>query len=100
MSRTRKSFERVLRELGFPSPEAALGEITLLGAADRLAQFREECARFEKKHGMTFERFRRRVEKGRGRESFADEEDLMAWQFAREGVEYWTPRVDELRRAV
>jgi hypothetical protein len=71
-----------------------------LTAATRLAQFREECARFEKKYRMSLDAFERRLEQQRGQECFEAEDDLMAWRFAHEGIEYWAPRVEELRRAV
>ena len=90
----------VLRDLGFASPAAALNEITLLSAANQLAQFREECARFEEKYRMTLDAFERHVRARREQESFAEEEDLMAWRFADDGVRYWAPRVAGLRRAV
>ncbi|MCK6556842.1 hypothetical protein L6Q96_20030 [Candidatus Binatia bacterium] len=91
---------RLLRQLGFPSADAALREFTLLTAATQLAQFREECARFEKKYRMSLDAFERRLKKECGHERFEAEEDLMAWRFAHEGMEYWAPRVEELRRAV
>lgn len=90
---------RVLAELGFASTDAALQEMALLNAASELARYEEECERFEKKYGMPFERFRRRIEKQRGQENFAVEDDLMAWRFAWDGATYWKPRVEELRRA-
>jgi len=91
---------KVLSELGFESPDAALGEITLLSAASQLAQFEDECARFERKYGASLRQFEQRLRRQRRRESFAEEEDLMAWRFAHDGVEYWRPRVAGLRRAV
>ena len=91
---------RVLRDLGFASPAAALNEITLLSAANQLAQFREECVRFEAKYHMPLAAFERHVERRRKQESFAEEEDLMAWRFADDGMRYWAPLVAELRRAV
>lgn len=90
----------MLQKLGFPSAETALNELALLAAANQLAQFRNECARFEEKYGMAFRQFERHLRKQRGRESFEAEEDLMAWRFAHEGATYWAPRVEELRRAV
>jgi len=100
MRPTRKAVVQWLHQLGFASPDVALNEITLLSAANQLAQFREECARFEKKYRMSLAQLERQLKQRRGQESFALEEDLMAWQFAHDGVEYWAPRVEELRRAV
>jgi hypothetical protein len=97
---SRKVVTRWLRELGFRSPDAALSEITLLSAATQLAQFREECVRFERKYRTSLPEFERRLRKQRGRESFEAEEDLMAWRFAHDAMEHWGPRVEELRRAV
>ena len=99
-TRQRYAAARVLRDLGFASPAAALNEITLLSAANQLAQFREECARFEEKYRTRLDAFERRLKTRHEQESFAEEEDLMAWRFADDGVRYWAPRVAELRRAV
>jgi hypothetical protein len=65
-------------QLGFSSPSAALNEITLLTAANQLAQFREECTRFEKRYKMSLEQFERRLDRQRGQECFEAEDDLMA----------------------
>ena len=73
--------------------------MTLLSAANQLAQFQEECARFAKKYRMSLHQLELSARRRRS-ESFSVEEDLMAWRFARDGVEYWTPRVEVLRRAV
>lgn len=100
MAVRRKLVAQVLSDLGFSSADAALGEITLLSAAAQLAQYEEECARFERKYRMSLARFEQRSGRQRGRESFEAEEDLMAWRFAHDGVRYWRPRVEELRRVV
>ena len=99
-ARQRHAVARVLRDLGFASPAAALNEITLLSAANQLAQFQEECARFEEKYRTSLDVFERRLKTRHEQESFAEEEDLMAWRFADDGVRYWAPRVAELRRVV
>ena len=93
MASREKLINGVLKDLGFESTDAALGEITLLGAASQLAQYEEEGARFERKSGRSFAEFERQLRRQHHRESFAAEEDLMAWRFAHEAVEYWRPRV-------
>ena len=100
MATRKQLIVRALGDLGFESAEAALGEITLLGAASQLAQYEEECVRFERKYGMSLRQFERQLHRQRQRESFRAEDDLMAWRFAHEAVEYWRPRVAGLRRAV
>ena len=32
-------------------------------------------------------------------ENFAQEEDLMAWKFAKDAAEYWWQKTEELKRA-
>jgi len=98
-SRT-KLIAGVLKNLGFESPEAALGEITLFSAASQLARYEEECERFERKYRKSLREFERWLHRQNQRESFAAEDDLMAWRFVHEAVEYWRPRVAGLRRAV
>ena len=98
MASRKKLISGVLKDLGFESADAALGEITLLSAASQLAQYEEECARFERKYGRSFGEFERQLRRQRHRESFTAEEELMAWRFAHEAVEYWRPRVAGLGR--
>ncbi len=100
MASRKQLIARVLKDLRFESTDAALGEITLLSAASQLAQYEEECARFERKYGRSLRELERQLRHQRHRESFTAEEDLMAWRFAYEAVEYWRPRVAGLRRAV
>lgn len=100
MATRRTLVAKVLRELGFKSNEAALNEITLLNAASQLAQYEEECARFTRKYRMSLHHLEQRLRRRRGVESFAAEDDLMAWRFAHDAAEYWRPRVAGLRRAV
>lgn len=100
MAVARKRIEKVLNELGFASTDAALNEFTLLSAASQLAQYEEECARFERKYAMSLRQFEQSLGRQRRQESFAAEEDLMAWRFAHEAAEFWRPRVAGLRRAV
>jgi len=100
MATRRKLITRVLKDLGFESPEAALSEITLRSAASQLARYEEGCERFERKYRKPFREFERWLQRQTRLESFAAEEDLMAWRFAHEAVEYWRPRVAGLRRAV
>ncbi|MBP1688503.1 MAG: hypothetical protein H6Q33_4646 [Deltaproteobacteria bacterium] len=100
MARRRQAVTSVLHDLGFATVREALKEITLLSAATQLAQYEEECARFERKYGMPLERFERQLRRQQEHEDFAAEDDLMAWRFARDGVEHWRPRVEGLRRAV
>jgi hypothetical protein len=89
-----------LSDLGFDSEESGLGEITLLSAASHLAQYEEECARFQRRYGVSLEQLERGLRRQRSKESFQVEEDAMAWRFARDLVEYWRPRVEDLRRAL
>ena len=48
---------------------------------------------------MDFATFQRPVEARMHEEDFAQEEDLMAWQFAQDAAEYWRQKTEELKRA-
>ena len=64
----------------------------------RLAKFSDEIARLEKKYGKKLAGFRRENEAGS--EDFERYDDLMAWEFARQGKEHWEKRLGELKRVL
>ncbi len=47
---------------------------------------------------MNFEQFQTRVEHQKETENF-EEEDLMAWQFARDALKHWGKHITELEDA-
>jgi hypothetical protein len=99
MSGKRKIPKDVLMALNYRSAEEAALDMVLLSARAKRAQFLLELERFETKYGMGFEAFRAMVESREGEEVFVEEDDLMAWRFAKEAADFWRGKVEELERA-
>lgn len=89
----------LLKALNYSSTDEAALDMLFLSTRSRCSEFRQEVERFEGKYLMDFEAFRAKVEAKENQEDFAQEEDLMAWQFAKEAAAYWEKKVQELERA-
>ncbi len=76
----------VLRNMGFANEREALKEQALLLILSKINRYRTECSYYEKKYGMTFEKFAVMVQEI-GEENFEYEDDLLDWRFARETLE-------------
>ena len=79
----------LLKALNYTSVEEAALDMMFLSARSKYAEFHQEVKRLEVKYGMTFAAFQRIVEARINEEDFEQEEDLMAWKFAQEAVDYW-----------
>ncbi len=88
----------IIRELGFSGVKEVLEEHLVMEIESRISSFEQEVAHFERKYGKPFEEIKR--EYGDRGENFEIYEDLMAWQFAMEGLGYWKRRLEELKSAL
>lgn len=52
----------------------------------------------KKKHGQSFEEFRRKIDIVENEENFELEDDLKDWEFAIENIKFWKKRAKELER--
>ena len=89
----------LLEALHYTSTEEAALDMLLLSARSRCAEYSQEVQQFEAKYHMDFATFQRLVETRVNEEDFAQEEDLMAWKFAQDAVDYWRQKTEELKRA-
>jgi hypothetical protein len=64
--------------------EQALRDFLILQLSGRIAAFKSECEAFERKYGMNFQTFERKLARKVNAEDFAEEDDYMAWKFAQE----------------
>ncbi|RLD94426.1 MAG: hypothetical protein DRI93_03960 [Aquificota bacterium] len=88
----------IIRELGFADIREVLVEHLMTEILCRISDFQQEASHFEDKYGRPFEEVKSQYEKGQ--EDFEFYDDLMAWQFAIEGLEYWKKRLEELKSAI
>ena len=54
-----------------------------------------EISHFEKKYGKSFPEFNTQYEGGE--EDFEQYDDLMAWEFAQHGKQYWETKLEEAK---
>lgn len=69
----------------------------LMIAAQKLAEFEQDCIALEDKHHMSFAAFEQKVN-AQPTEIFEDEEDCWAWKFAEEGAKYWREQIALLKQ--
>ena len=99
MRKKQKISTEVLRALNYSSPEEAALDMIFLSARSRYSEFSQEVRQFEEKYHMDIETFHRTADVRVRGEDFGQEEDLMAWKFAKEAAEYWRQKIEELERA-
>ena len=73
-----------------------LREHAILTILTKLSRFESECALFEKKYGSSLESFRNRLKQKMNSESFAEEDDLLDWEYADSARNWWNLKMKEL----
>lgn len=86
----------VLKELGI-TKHRAVRDFALLNASQKAAEFTQEIEAFESKYHMPFAKFQSRLQ-SQDEEVFEEENDLLAWKFAVDGVAYWREKIEQLKR--
>lgn len=99
MRKKQKISADVLRALNYANAEEAALDMIFLSARSRYSEFNQDVRQFEEKYHMDLETFQRTVDIRAREEDFGQEEDLMAWKFAKEAAEYWRQKIEELERA-
>ena len=92
-----KIFAETLKALNYHDEREAAIDLTILSVSARYAEFFDECQRYEKKYGIEYSEFEKRISNKENEEDFAEEDDLMAWKFAKEGAEFWLNKLGELK---
>jgi len=92
-----KIIGEILKALDYQDEREAIIDITVLSASGKHAEFSEEVQRFEKKYGMAYKEFVKKISSKEDEEDFSEEDDLMAWRFAKEGAEFWRKKLEELK---
>ncbi len=89
------SLNGLLHELAFESPQEVIEDALATEILSRISSFREEIRHFEAKYGRDIAMFKRQYESEA--ENFEHYDDLMAWEFADQGLNYWQTKMKELR---
>ena len=78
---------------------AVLREHLILTGLAKLSRYEAECGYFEKKYGESLKSFEERINRKSQEEDFAQEDDLMDWEYADAALKWWRSQLEELRRA-
>lgn len=87
--------ESLIRELEFKDVKDVIKDSLFTEILYRISKFTDEVNRFNTKYGKPLEEFKREYESGE--EDYEKYDDLMAWEFAQRGKEYWEKKLEELK---
>ena len=92
-----KTVSEILKALNYHNERDAAVDFSILSVSAKYAEFYDECQRYEKKYGIKYKEFENRISNKENEEDFEEEDDLMAWKFAKEGAEFWVKKLEELK---
>lgn len=87
--------EGIINELEFKDAKEIIKDSLLTEVLYRISKFNDEAMRFVDKYGKTLSDFKKEYESET--EDYVKYDDLMAWEFAQQGKEYWEKKLDELK---
>ena len=87
--------DNLIHELEFKDAKDVLKDSLVTEVLHRISRFSDEMERFEKKYGKAYVEFRQEYESGI--EDYEKYDDLMAWEFAVQGRDYWSSKLEELK---
>ncbi|MDA8105710.1 MAG: hypothetical protein M0Z71_10055 [Nitrospiraceae bacterium] len=87
--------DKLIQELEFKDAKDVLKDSLITEILHRISRFSDDVERFEKKYGKAFSEFRKEYESGS--EDYEKYDDLMAWEFAVQGRDYWSKKLEELK---
>jgi hypothetical protein len=90
-----EKIDRLIRELEFKGVKELIKDSLITEILYRISSFSEEIDKFEKRYGKSFIEFKKEYEVGE--EDFEKYDDLMAWEFAQHGREYWEKKLEEIK---
>jgi hypothetical protein len=89
-----ENIEQMAKELDFGGVKGLIKDVLATQILARISGFSEEVEGFEARYGKDYQTINNEFKKAN--ENFKKFDDLMAWQFAQEGKEYWQGRLKEL----
>ncbi|WP_022852534.1 hypothetical protein [Thermodesulfatator atlanticus] len=95
LSSIEEKLKPLLAELNIGSLEEIVKDYLFTEILYRISKFEEEMQYFQKKYQKSFEEFKKEYESSE--ENFTAYDDLMAWEFAIEGYNYWKQKLEELK---
>ncbi len=90
-----ETLNSLLKELAIKDISELVRDSLITEILCKISDFSDEVKHFEGKYLKTFSEFSKEYEGGE--EDFEKYDDLMAWQFAQEGKEYWEAKLEEAK---
>lgn len=90
-----EKLHNLIRELEFKDVREVIKDSLITEILFRILKYSEEVERFENKYGKNLVEFKKEYEAGL--EDFRQFDDLMAWEFAQQGKDYWNKKLEELK---
>ena len=87
--------ESLINELEFKDAKEVIKDSLFTEILYRISKFTDEVNWFNDKYGKTLEEFKKEYESKA--EDYEKYDDLMAWEFAQQGKEYWEKKLQELK---
>ncbi len=88
-----KVLNNLLKELDIRDISELIRDSLATEILCKISGFAEEVTHFEGKYGKNFSEFNEAYESGD--EDFEEYDELMAWQFAQQGKDYWESKLEE-----
>jgi hypothetical protein len=87
--------DRLIHDLEFKDVKDVIKDSLITEILYRISKFSEEVERFEKKYDKVLMEFKNEYESDK--EDYERYDDLMAWEFAQQGRDYWNKNLEELK---
>ena len=85
----------LLKELAIRDAAQLVRDSLITEILCRISDFSEEVRHFEEKYNLRFHLFQKEYEAGE--ENFDKYDDLMAWEFAWQGKQYWEEKLKDAK---
>lgn len=85
----------LIHELEYKDAKEVIKDSLVTEILYRILRYSEDVERFEKKYSKNLPEFKKEYEAGL--EDFEKYDDLMTWEFAQQGRDYWNKKLEELK---
>ena len=89
-----ETLNNLLKELSIRDVSELVKDYLITEILSKISDFSDEVKHFREKYSMSFVEFNKEYEANE--EDFEKYDDLMAWEFAWQGQEYWQGKLKEL----
>jgi hypothetical protein len=87
--------QNLLQELTIKNTTDIFKDYIVTEILYKISDFSQEVEHFQEKYGQGFTEFKTAYESGD--EDFTKYDDLMAWEFAQQGKEYWKKHLERVK---